>query len=127
MDLSTLKISEEAQELNLTNPLTGKKIDVVINVYGLDATIYKRRSRDLYRAILKKSPDGLSEISEEDDERYANRLIAAHIDGWKNIEIDGKEFKYSRENAVKLIKDFPWIKEQVKRYAEKRANFMKAS
>lgn len=49
-------------------------------------------------------------------------------EGWSdNIELDGKPFPFSKENAAVLYKRFPEIAQQMTAIATDRVNFMQAS
>jgi len=42
---------------------------------------------------------------------------------WKNISIDGEEFHYSRENAEKILLEYPEFREAIAQIASERKSF----
>lgn len=112
-------------DLTIRHPVTGEKTDIVITLLSADSQKYQnglnrladKRSRMLLKG--KRRNLSIAELRTENIELYAECTL-----GWKNISFDKTPFEYSRENAVALYTDFPWIFEQVEEFVEDRANFL---
>jgi hypothetical protein len=128
MDLDSLKVTEDAVDLPIYNPITGERTDITIKVIGQDSEEYKQKARALYKRALKKAPKGdLAKLNDDDDEAFAVKLRAAHIKGWENMTEKGKALPFSVEAAEHVIRNYPVIADQVAEFVADRANFMKAS
>lgn len=63
------------------------------------------------------------------DEDTSSRLLReAYIDtvllGWEGVsDPEGKPLDFNRANALQLLKDLPWLFEEVRRYAEDAAAY----
>lgn len=128
MDLKSLEVTNEAIDMPVYNPLTGEKLDIVIQVIGRDSDEFKEKFRAIHKRAIQKAPRGdLSKLSSDDDEYFAIQIRAIHIKGWSGVEEDGKPLPYTKENAEHLVKSYPVIADQIQEFVEDRANFMKAS
>jgi len=54
-------------------------------------------------------------------------LLAACTLGWSGFVVDGSELECNTENARRLYRQFPWLREQAQQYIDDRANFLKTS
>lgn len=118
MDISDLQISDEAQPCKILNPKTKEKTDIVVYCLSPDNPEYKAAMLDALRNGVDEGKPDLRKLTEN---RAAS--VAKMVSGWDNIALGGKPFKYTKENAVKLMKDFPWILDQVDEFCGNRANF----
>lgn len=127
MDFSALKILEDAVEMQVYSPVDGTKLDgVTMLVIGQDSQEYRDAARVILQSAIKKAPKGdVSRLGAGDDEYYAAKLKALHIKGWTGIEEGGQPFEYSKENAVELVKKYPWLRDQIDAFVGDRANFIK--
>jgi hypothetical protein len=127
MDFSKLQVSDDAVEMQLYNPVDGTKLDgVVLQVIGQDSQEYRDAARSILQSAIKKAPKGdITKLGAGDDEYYSAKLKALHIKGWAGIEQDGKPLEYSKENALELVKKYPWLRDQIDAFVGDRANFIK--
>lgn len=121
MEISNFELKTDFSECVIIHPETGKKTDIVIHVISSEHPDFKSKNLELARKSIKKKDD-ISEFVEK-----KNQIVAASIVGWKNITIAGKELKYSQANAIKLLGEYPWIRDQVDTFATERENFFKGS
>lgn len=145
MDLRSLYTSgPEGAALHLKHPATGeplftdpkppqeKGLPVTLQVVCQDSDHFRQFAHaQTDRTLAKQQPAkpgekapmrSSAEIAADED-----KLVAQCIIGWDNVWYDGVELPYSPPNALKLVTDLPWLREQVDRFAATRANFMKAS
>ena len=126
MDLARFDMSAAASagaDLHLKHPATGEKLfcedgsPFVVRVLGNDAPTVK----DAFRSIKEKRAKGTMT-----EEEAAQEMVAVCVVGWSDdMELDGKPFKYSPDNARKLVRDerTAWIAEQIAPFALSRRNF----
>jgi len=120
--LETRTLSEEGQDVIIKG--YDDKPVMIIKVKGCDSDEYARQRDIMSRKIFKayQNNETLNE-NEEDSVFYANLII-----GWKSADDErltwgGKEFVFNTENAIKLLRDVPYIRKQVKEFVENRKNF----
>lgn len=120
MDLKGLSPSETAV-MEIIHPVTNKKIpDVHLVVYGSDSKHYRAmianaaREGAAAREAKEEQPDPI-QLHKKTTQRLAT--LVAEIVGLKE---DGKPIT----DAVKLLTDYPWIREQVDTFVMRRANFL---
>lgn len=119
-DLDALQVIEGPQTFRPINPLTGKKMEIVLEVVSSDDPDFKKTKLKQLRANAAKG----EKLTPEDVVDNERELIASLIVGWSNIQIKGKEFKYSKANALELVSKWPWIGEQVDRFCGNLAHFL---
>lgn len=126
MDLNELKITDEEVEMPLYHPATGEKLDIGLKVVGDDSAEARQKKRKLVEEYQKKAPrNDVSRLSMADDEEFGHRLTASYIVGFTGpMKKDGKKLEYSKQAALDIVKEHPWIAEQVRNYVADRANFM---
>lgn len=114
--------SQEGVEMELLDP-AGNPTGVILIVRGTDAAAYK----DKLREHTKRAVDRASRAqTQEERDREFLELHATLIAGWKGKPLtrNGAALTYSQENAVSLLDQYDWIFEQVRRFADRRANFL---
>jgi hypothetical protein len=144
-DLASLDVvtkSNEGFELELYSPANMEGLNIFITVLGRDsADFQKLQSEQNQRRLDRAGRAGnISKmLSEKQMRRDGIELAAVCTKGWKTVDdtdpsnvqiknvliVGGEELPYTKENAIKVYTDFPWIKEQVDDAITDRANFMK--
>jgi len=114
MDLALL-ITSDTAECVISDPFTGKETDVVITIHGSYS--------DRYMKALRKAASTKRETEEEIASASFN-FFADLVDGWKGIQVEGKDLEYSHENAVMVFKASGDIRKQVKNFIEDNKNFL---
>lgn len=145
MDLSKLNTVEGANqgfELRLCDPATNDDLDIYITVLGRDSDEYRTLSNtQQQKRISKMSRSGTFKagaVSTQEFERDALELLAAVTKSWRQVvkegdqskelttlTVNGEELVFSKANAMRLYKEYPWVKEQVDAAVVDRANFLK--
>lgn len=121
----TCKGAEEGMALTLKAP-NGAELPG-FRIRGYDSPTYQRASqaqRRRFMAQARRRKDlSAAEVDEETYELAAELVIA-----WPdNFTLDGQPFPYSKQNAVTLLKRFPWAHEQIAGAAAERENFLPRS
>jgi len=141
-DIDTVKGSNEGFDVELYHPGTNADIGIIITVLGKDSDEFQKITRQQNKKRMdrmskngfrsgKVAPPSQDEIDSDNLD-----MLAGCTTGWKVIDddgvelgtmlLDGDEVPFSTENAKKIYKRFPWIKEQVDTAIGDRANFIKA-
>lgn len=83
---------------------------VTITVVGTYSKTYRRVQNENRAKALKQRR---SQLTPEQIDAKANEAVAGCIKGWEGFLSDGKPFPFTRENAIALFEQAPWIREQV--------------
>lgn len=110
MDISLLKPLETV-DIQLKHPVTGDALDIVFTVYGTDSKVYRQSLRD----IISNSERDLN----NDD----ILLIASCVKYFKNILDGEKEVIFSLESTIEILRDYPWILDQIAVAISNKSNF----
>lgn len=120
MDLANLYTRDNAEkgmEMQLINPDDGSVIKGddgepwTIIVIGTDSDRYQRILREAARKRNKTEDDGIENM-------------ASLVLDWSGLVLNKEPYVFSRDNAIKLLRDFPWIRDQVLQFAAERRNFL---
>lgn len=127
----TVKGSEKGARCNLVDPVTKEEIivdgeNIWVEVLGPDSEKYKKENNKITNSRIKvrnKNGTLTSEVLEQENKK----LVASVITGWSDKFAMGEdEFKFSPDNARKLLDAFPWIYEQLNDFLGDRGNFCKS-
>jgi predicted phage-related endonuclease len=114
MDLKGLSPVESAK-LELKHPVTFEVMpDAYLMVYGSDSKAYRSMIIDVARENAEKKID-LEGVYEKTTARLAKLVKEIH-----GLEEDGKPII----DPVRMLTDYPWIREQVDQFVMRRANFL---
>ncbi len=116
----------DVAELVLLNPFKNyEETDVVIRIAGPDSAQWRAASRKVTNRRLKAANRSRRlDLTAEEVEFDQIEMLASLTVGWSDtLEVDGKRYPYSYENAKDLYRRFGWITEQVDEFAKNRANF----
>ena len=121
LNLSVLNVSEVSEsgiEIELVHPATGEGLDAWVRVRGKDSRTVQNHARKVVNDMQKrekiargKNKD--ADMSIEELEMLAVERAVVRIISWRGIEEDGQPVPFTVENATRVLKDNPWIREQV--------------
>jgi len=138
-DLASLAYTDTA-EIEVEHPVTGGPIGWTITVTGPSHPVAIALSDETARRVIQdrhrqtaaqingrkwkpeeETPDG----NREQNARYFARRIL----GWSKIDIQGEDYPFSQENAVKLLVDqrYQWLYRQIATFFAADEGFIKAS
>ena len=110
MDLSKFDISSGEKGLELTIlDLDNNPTNIKIKLLSL----HSKKGREAFLELAKKGQTSTAQ------------MLAALTIGWQGVEREGKEIKFSREQAIKIYDEYPSIAAQVERFVENAKNFIK--
>lgn len=108
MDLSTIDNHPMEKGVYLTiKDSEGNDTDIKIKVISI-------KSNKAQKAFLANKSD-------DNDVKIASLLTI----GWENILMNGKEIKFSKDEAIKLYDNYPLIGNQVAEFILNEQNFLK--
>lgn len=113
MDINGLKtrpVHDAGAELVIKGP-DGKKTDFVVTVVGVDSSRFESILRD---SELKKLKGEKTSVPE---------LLSDVVISWRGLENDGMPVEFSKETALDLFKNAPYICDQIDTFISDRKNF----
>ena len=121
LNLSVLNVSEVSEsgiEIELVHPATGEGLDAWVRVRGKDSRTVQNHARKVVNDMQKrekiaKGKNKDADMSIEEMEMLAVERAVVRIISWRGIEEDGQPVPFTVENATRILKDNPWIREQV--------------
>lgn len=111
--------------------LDGTKADATITVQGSNSPVVKNYSRRLYQEFKVKEQQAKRRGKEPEDltideaEQLGAESAAIRILGWTGIAEEGKEIKFSKAEAERIMKAYPFLREQVMEASDSLFNFTK--
>lgn len=117
--LYTTPNHEEGAEVQLKDPVTGKKLDAYIKVRGVDSKSFRESQRKMKRNII----EAVREKKELTDDEY-ELIVECSVD-WRGFESEGKPVPFSKEAVRTLYENSPAIAQQVDGFILDRRNFTK--
>lgn len=75
------------------------------------------------KAAKNRGKTQADELSPEEYDDLGVRSACARLIGWEGFTEDGKEVLYSEAEAVRLMTDYPFLREQVVKESEDSVNF----
>lgn len=123
----TSLIAKDTETMTLMDP-AGKEIQgVTFEVYSKDSDHFIKEENRITQKRLRKArgsrggaiPLDAAEIRADDTD-----LLARCIAGWKGVVYKGKVLEYTHQNAVMLLTEVPFIREQVDAFVGDRQNFL---
>jgi predicted TIM-barrel fold metal-dependent hydrolase len=121
LNLSVLNVSEVSEsgiDIELVHPATGEGLDAWVRVRGKDSRTVQNHARKVVNDMQKrekiaKGKNKDADMSIEELEMLAVERAVIRIISWRGIEEDGQPVPFTVENATRVLKDNPWIREQV--------------
>ena len=101
----------------------GKK-DAKFIIAGPASDTAKQVKKDAVEAALKARREGDEDELTADSLINQEKFISKMILGWENLELDGVEFEYSYDNAVRLLRGAPDLFVKIKNFVDEAENFI---
>jgi hypothetical protein len=113
--------------LDIMHPSTGENLGITITLLGKDSDEFQRVSRAQSKRRIEKTRRGMRGpvVTQEEVDQDGIELLAACTTGWTGVVMSGKEVPFSRSEAEKLYREFPWMREQIDVAIGDRSNFIK--
>ena len=121
-------IAETGYEFALALP-DGTLTEAKIKVRGLNSPVVKNYSRKIINEMkikeqaAKRRGREVEDMSIEEMEEQYSKAAAVRVIDWSGIGDEGKEIKFSKEEAERLMLKYPFIREQVMEESDNILNF----
>jgi cation transport regulator ChaB len=122
------KAAEVGYEFDLTMP-DGTITDIKIKVRGSLSKVVKDFYRNAFSQMqvkeqaAKKRGKEPEPMSLQESEDFAIQSSALRVISWSGIVEDSKEVPYSKDECIRLMTDYPFIREAVTAESEQLLNF----
>lgn len=128
--LNVSEVSESGLEFELVHPATGEGLDAWIKVRGEKSRTVQNHARKIVTEMQKrekvaKGKNKEIELSIEDYEDMAVDRAIVRIISWRGIQENGQDVPFNRENAERILKEHPWIREAVMENSEDLQEFFR--
>lgn len=121
-DLDTIGACNKGAEIQLRHPVTNAPLEMFVTIAGKDSDVFREQFRDSLRddirhaQLAKKRGDSGADI--ERSERKAIELLTVCVLGWRTADkqaiiVRGEELQCTPKNAMRVLKEFPWIRDQI--------------
>jgi hypothetical protein len=101
----------------------GAPTGITFRVLGDESPTFRRNLREMIDDVARniheqpKEPDAVDKLSRA-------RTAACAIVGWSdNVILDGEKLSFTRDNAVRLMWERPWVARQVENFRTNAGNF----
>lgn len=123
------KQAEVGHEFEVTTP-AGDKTGIKITVRGDQSPVVKNHGRKVYQEMKLKEQQAKRrgkeyELDLDDADQMSAEAAAIRIIGWTGLVEDGKEVKFSKEQAVRICAEYSFVKEQILEQSSNVYNFSK--
>lgn len=122
------ELAETGYEFAVKLP-DGTPTDFLITVRGTHSAKVKAYSKKLFNQMQIKEQQAKrkgkeSEMSLEEAEDLSIESAVTRIVSWKGLEENGKEVKFTEENARRIMRELDWVRTQVLEESDIAANFI---
>ena len=126
------EIAEAGYEFELRIPKSNEKTGAFVTVRGDQSKIVKAHIRKKFDEIQVREANNkrkgkageVPPMTLEEYEEDAIKEAVVRIISWKGIEEDGKPVPFTKENAVRILSEHSWIREQIQEEASEQLNFL---
>lgn len=136
MDVSDLKLNSAAEEgvwFEVYHPLTDEVLEGTwIRVRSLQSDTFRQTTMRIGEELLeagnrqqrRRRTRRANLTAEEQREVQLRATAEALLVDWRGIEERGTEVSVTEANALRLLREYPWLYEQVLEAAQDRAAFV---
>ncbi len=110
---------EEGTEIEVRDVAGGVEEGVTITVVGTYSATHRKAQNQNRDRFLKQR----GKIDSDMIEKQSVETTARCIKAWRGFTSDGKDFPCTRENAIAMLTNAPWIREQVEEAMNDHAAF----
>jgi hypothetical protein len=131
LDLSVTnlpEIHESGYEFEIVHPGTKEPLGAFVKVRGDMSKVVKAHLRKRFNELQlqakvakRRNQEIETSLDEYEDLTIADAIV--RIIGWKGIQEGGKDVAFTPENADRILRAHPWIREQIQEAATEVINF----
>ena len=123
------KQAEVGYEFEVTTP-AGDKTGIKITVRGDQSPVVKNHGRKVYQEMKLKEQQAKRrgkeyELDLDEADQMSAEAAAIRVIGWTGLVEDGKEVKFSKDEAVRICTEYSFVKEQILEQSSNVYNFSK--
>lgn len=122
------KVAEAGYEFTVVMP-DGTETDAKITVRGQFSPAVKAYGRKMYAEYnmrvqaAKRRGKEVEDLTLEEAEDLAVKSAAVRVIGWKGLGEGDKEIAFSKDECERILKAYPFIREQVMKESDEITNF----
>ena len=121
------KVAEAGFEFNVVLP-DGTETDAKIKVRGRNSKKVQAFSRALAQEMMLQDQAAArrgkkKEMTIDESEELACRIAANRVISWSGLGKDGVEIPFSEDTAEDILKEYPFLREQVLEESDNLLNF----
>ena len=135
MDISRLSLKfDDSKEFEIIDPLTNRPGGGFITIASINSKVGKSVQLELFRQMLllkaekakleNKEPNEVTISDDELKEKYPH-IFAELILDFRGLKDGKKDFKFSKENAIKLLQSSNLVYEMIDNYSSNQGLFIK--
>ena len=135
MDISRLSLKfDESKEFEIIDPLTNQASGGFITIASINSKVGKTVQLELFRQMLllkaekakleNKEPNEVTISDDELKEKYPHIFTELILD-FRGLKDGKKDFKFSKENAIKLLQSSNLVYEMIDNYSSNQGLFIK--
>ena len=98
----------------IVKDIDGNDTNATIKLLGSESIVGRKLMLEFMRSIK----DGKQEEGDSD------KILSELTLDWKNIQINGKDIKFSKEKALEIYRNYPILKKQVDIFVSSNKNFL---
>ena len=120
-NLDVVSLANTGTTVDIVHPVTGDPLGIKVTVAGMDSDLYRKAQRKI---LNKRLNDKKFKTRAEELENESIDLLAHCTMSWEGVEEDGVVVPFTVDNAKKVYRTYPWMKEQVDVAIGDRGNFL---
>ena len=122
LDLVKTNIAEAAEvgaEFELLIPKSNAATGAFVKVRGEESEVVRKHGRKVFNdsqaraAMARKRGKEDQPMTLEEAEEQLTEAALIRVISWRGIAENGKEVEFNRENALRIFKQHPWIRDQI--------------
>lgn len=140
-DFATLDLAvatDKPYEFEIRHPVTDDGLGVFVSVIGADSATFQgymreRVNRARQEALRRKGKEEVVTVEQEETEILT--AVASCMTGWRTVKdgksephivIAGEQLAFSHANALRWLRQFKWVRQQVNDATADLSNFIGA-
>lgn len=122
LDLAKTNIAEAAEagaEFELLLPKSNASTGAFVKIRGEESEIVRKHGRKVFNesqaraAMLRKRGKEDQPMTLEEAEEQLTDAAIVRVISWRGLTENGKEVEFNVENAKRIFKQHPWIRDQI--------------
>lgn len=122
LDLAKTNVAEAAEagaEFELLLPKSNAPTGAFVKVRGEEAEVVRKHGRKVFNesqakaAMLRKRGKEEAGMTLEEAEEQLTEAAIVRVISWRGVAENGKEVEFNAENAKRIFKQHPWIRDQI--------------